>query len=220
MTAKETTVDEAMNAVDDTSRRFKRVGNVGGTIKDEEGLPPAFPGVAKWLPLLPQVFTSIHSHLEGITRGGSETSEQRQSFHQIKQSAEACDGLAKIIESMFSAIKKGTNAMEKAAQYAAVVEANGDQVVEKLMEDVLNQMMVVAKPPWVADEVVTELDIALGEITQLPPSLQKKQHGSNTQIQYGNGIMMLHNGKGTQASTVGGLQVNGPNENAQYHVGS
>ncbi|KXH69094.1 hypothetical protein CSAL01_01456 [Colletotrichum salicis] len=218
MAAVEATKEEAIDTIGDAFPRFQRISRIESTLKDTKDLPKAFPVIAKRLHLLPKIFTTIKSHLQGI-EDTTETAKDLEAFHQIKQSTETCESLAKTIESMFKAVNKESGTTQKTARYVAIVEQNDGQGLEKLMEDMLNQMIDVAKPPFVAKELEDELKEALAEVEKLPRSLVKKQGGSIVLNNYGDGVQFQHSGTGSQNHSTGGLMVTGQNHGATYNHG-
>ncbi|KAK1676865.1 hypothetical protein BDP55DRAFT_660940 [Colletotrichum godetiae] len=120
---------------------------------------------------------------------------------------------------MSKAVNRESGSAQKTARYVALVEQNDGQGLEKLMEDMLNQMVDVAKPPFVAEELVIELNEALAEVKKLPRSLAKKQGGSIVLNNYGDRVQFQHSGTGSQNHSTGGLMVTGQNHGATYNHG-
>ncbi|KAK1654114.1 hypothetical protein BDP81DRAFT_402318 [Colletotrichum phormii] len=247
MAAIEATKEEAIDRIGDAFPRFQRISRIESTLKDTEDLPKAFPVVAKKLPLLPKIFTSINSHRQGI-EDTTETAKDLEAFHKIKQSTDVgsthcssgttrqamrqydwyCGLVGDVVVKVAAVgwinqeVDRAAGAWgtshclsgtaQKTARYVALVEQNDGQGLEKLMEDMLNQMIDVAKPTFVAEELVIELNEALAEVKKLPRSLAKKQGGGSIVLNnYGDGVQFQHSGTGSQNHSTGGLMVTGQN---------
>ncbi|KAL1863030.1 hypothetical protein Daus18300_008186 [Diaporthe australafricana] len=181
--------------------------------EDEPDLPEVFHSVAKAFPAAQEALEAIHQHLSdgGPVAKRDADEETAQSEKEAAATADKCAGhLVDVFETVVSADDGA-----RAAEYQ--MAAGKDRHVEVLTMDILEAVLVLAKPPAVNDEQVKALEEALRAINKIQKT-PAKESGAGI-INYGSGTQTIHQGKGDQNVNTGtGQQFNGTFAGPAYTV--
>ncbi|KAE9375034.1 hypothetical protein N431DRAFT_438363 [Stipitochalara longipes BDJ] len=205
--------DEVIRLLRRAISTIERVAEDCSQIEESTDLPKAFPVVAKWVPLVFKVLSSIRAHLK-LRKAEQETQEDKDGYPELKQVAGECAGLAENLEKLFVAVTS-TDTTPKIERYREAV-GNGDRL-EEVMTELISRVREVALVPLVSEDEVRELEQALAEVKQLPASLKEDAGGRNTFYNTSSGVQPIYLGKGNQnISTGSGAQITGNASNSRF----
>lgn len=186
-------------------------------VHEATDLPKAFPVVSKWLPVVQKVLSSMRSQLK-MRKADQETQEDKDGYPEMKQVAGECADLADRLEILYGAVASA-DATPRIERYSDAV-GGGDRL-EKVMRDLISRVAEVARAPLVSEDEIRELQEALAEVKQVPPSLEEDASGRYVFNNTGAGIQPVYLGKGNQnINSGGGPQITGDASKAQFYFGS
>ncbi|KAH6895901.1 hypothetical protein B0T10DRAFT_587447 [Thelonectria olida] len=197
--------EEAKKAIKSLSRVISPVRDtitIYEELENTSDLPKAFQIVAKWLPLVADIFSSMKSQLENAS-GIQEAEEAKRSYAEIKCAADECRDMAYTLETHFETIKK----------------ADGKRL-EEVMSDLLCRIDEVVEEPMVNEDMLRELEEAMGDMRKLAASLEDDEQKHHVITNKGNGVMPVHLGRGDQRIHTGsGPQFNGQSAQNTFNYG-
>ncbi|KAI8675557.1 SesA domain-containing protein [Fusarium keratoplasticum] len=216
MSPNETSKPQVLMQLGMLNAALQMVVNQCGSIKDAANQLEVFSVVAKHLPSLVDVFSSIQKRLDSGTAEADDAGISDK-YPVIRQAALACCERSGDLQGLFHAVSESRN---KTEAYRNAVECGKGEPLEMVMMDMLQNAISVATPPLVEDEQVTALNNALEEIKKLPPSLGNEPLSARIALHnHGAGNQFYHGGKGNMNHCSGGFQVTGDNHGATYNHG-
>jgi hypothetical protein len=164
----------------------------------DQDLPEAFHGVAKVIPLVEGTLEKIRDHIQA-RKTKDEIQDDRDAYQNIFKVATECNGRAARLQDIFGKVipSDGTPLMER---YRSAAGTGGR--VELLMKRILDDVLILAKEPFVGPDEVEGLRAALETIRTLPPSLPEDT-GAHAFYNYGSGPQSIHLGTGDQNINTG-----------------
>lgn len=167
---------------------------------DYSDLPEVFHKVAQALPAAQESLQAVHLYLS-TNEWEAEQEDQDEQKKAVSKVQACAQSLAHIFQEVIHASDG-----EREATYQE--QAGDDKQVEVLMKDILEAILVFAKPPAVTDEQLEALKGSLSAITKIQPAPTVK---TGAGIHYhGSGTQAIHQGKGNQNINAGkGNQFNG-----------
>ncbi|KAF4340920.1 hypothetical protein FBEOM_5156 [Fusarium beomiforme] len=210
MSNSEVTKPHALRALDTTIFVLGQAIESCCIVKDASDIPKAFCTVAKHLPVVEQVFSSVRSVLK---LSKEETDQMKELYPVIKHVADNGCGQLRSMENLFDAVIQDGEKMER---YASAVNNGDGKKVETIMVELLTNASLVAIEPLVSQEDIKTVQGALEEVKKLPPSLEEDRSAGVVLNNSGSGNQFYHGGRGNQNHYSGGFQVNGDNQNARY----
>ncbi|WYZ43988.1 hypothetical protein EsH8_VII_000424 [Colletotrichum jinshuiense] len=185
------------------------IGNteeVYASLEDGADLPNAFHEVAKALPTAQEALTSIKSYIsKNKPKPGPENEDDKSVAKKEKEAAEKVQTRAEKLYNIFDAVIPPGDG-PRVARYRSAASKGGR--VEVLMKEILDGILVIAKPPAVTQDQVNSLKDALQAVSKIPPSLDDE--AANSFNNYGTGPQSIHLGHGDQNINTGsGMMFNG-----------
>jgi predicted RNase H-like nuclease (RuvC/YqgF family) len=193
-------------------------------------LPKAFSVAAQHLSTLKAVVTTIHDSLNIIRDGDDE--EDRRNKEQDRENEddklnEICQNINGTMEGYVQHVEnlqkffeivngRGDNADSRLKKYKKSVQSNRGTGLEKVMQHLLECAISVAKVPLVTQSDIENLEKALDDVRSLTPLFDDCSAGA-IMNNFGAGNQFQHNGVGHQNICEDGVQINGNNDNAQFH---
>ncbi|PTB64881.1 hypothetical protein BBK36DRAFT_1161037 [Trichoderma citrinoviride] len=217
MTATDMTKSQVTRCLRDAKSALENAANFCCEVDTVTDLPQAFTVVAKHISTMLETFTSIDNYFRSMG-DGEEEQELMDMYPDIREVTRACCNDIKYLEDLFDTVKSNgkDDTRVKMKRYRLAVQDNDGKKVEKVMLDLLKGALLVALKPLVSDAHIQELEEAIREIKDLPPSLEDESMGGFVMNNSGPGNMFYHGGKGHQNICTGGFQVTGNNEHAVY----
>ncbi|KAK3302954.1 uncharacterized protein B0T15DRAFT_538641 [Chaetomium strumarium] len=203
-------IDDAAYALKKTEKSF----NTDNANDGFNGLPDAFPAVAKRIPVLSKALASVEAYIGDR----EETQEVKEKYQDIRKLAKACQRDAGYLQDLFSAVTESNEDAPKLKRYRQAVEDLNGKRIETVGKELLEMALDTLAPPLVDAELVKELQDAVEEISKLKPSLKDEPKGAVTLINHGSGSQFHHGGKGNQNQCLGGVMVTG--NGATNHIAS
>ncbi|KAJ4132579.1 hypothetical protein NW754_015396 [Fusarium falciforme] len=197
MSPNETSKPQVLMQLGMLNTALQMMVNQCGSIKDAANQLEVFSVVAKHLPSLVDVFSSIQKRLDSGTVEADDAGISDK-YPVIRQAALACCERSGDLQGLFHAVGESRN---KTEAYRNAVECGKGEPLEM-------------------DEQVTALNNALEEIKKLPPSLGNEPPSARITLHnHGAGNQFYHGGKGNMNHCSGGFQVTGNNHGATYNHG-
>ncbi|TFB01161.1 hypothetical protein CCMA1212_006982 [Trichoderma ghanense] len=217
MTATNITTSQVTRCLRDAKSALENAANFCCEVDTATDLPQAFTVVAKHISTMLETFTSIDNYFKSISDGEGEQ-KLMDMYPDIREVTKACCNDTKYLEDLFETVKSSghDDTGVKMKRYRLAVQSNDGKKVEKVMLGLLKGALLVALKPLVSDAQIQELEEAIKEIKELPPSLEDEFMGGFVMNNNGPGNQFYHGGKGHQNICTGGFQVTGNNEHAVY----
>ncbi|KAK4107645.1 hypothetical protein N656DRAFT_785128 [Canariomyces notabilis] len=208
---------QALMAIRGAKSTLQNTNNVYADLDDaSKDLPNAFHEVAKVIPLVERTLGTIETYIQSRSRKTKEeTREDQDAYQQIAKLAKQCDERAARLQTIFGKVipPDGTPVQER---YRSAAGKGGR--VELLMKGILEDVIALAKEPFVGPDEAECLRAALKEIMELEPSLPENT-GSHVFNNHGSGPQSIHLGTGDQNINTGPApQFNGQFM-APFHLG-
>ncbi|KAF4456677.1 hypothetical protein F53441_1233 [Fusarium austroafricanum] len=161
--------------------------------------PEAFKVVAKQLPLVRDILTSVKSNFTGHVEEHS----------QLLQMADKCPSFGRQLDDLLDVVAAGPEDKRPFLErYHAV--ANDGGTIECVMKKLLLSVGAVVKVPLVTEDQLCELRAALKEIKSTPASMGNAQPG-HVFHNHADGIQPIHlGGGGININQGNGPQINTP----------
>ena len=196
-------------ALEDAITNAKRAAATCVDIKDTTEVPEAFKIVARRLPFVSEILRTIKTKF----------SEFPDAYSDIKQMADDSRSLSRRLDELFETVEPddGKPFIERYRQAVGKGEK-----LEGVMKELLSRISDVAKLPFalVSSDELAQLEDALKEVKNAPPSLDEDRPGYNFN-NWSSGIMPVHLGKGhVNIHSGNGVQFNGNPSGGEFYFGT
>ncbi|KAH7310741.1 hypothetical protein B0I35DRAFT_439616 [Stachybotrys elegans] len=208
------TRSQAVRALSDVSLVLPRIIKNCASIPDASSLPPAFVVVARHLDLVHDTISCIETFVQGT---GGPPEGLPDIYTDIKEACSQSCKLIRDLEDLVDAFAGEQSPQWKMKKYQQAVQANGGDMIEEVMRELLGQVLVMAIEPVVEEGRITVLKSAIEELDDVPASLEDAPQPTIYCVNKANGTMLSFSGKGNQNICTGGLQVTGRNDRVTYN---
>lgn len=199
-----TITNQVTRPVRDTITALDNATEVYEGLEDASDLPQAFHEVAKALPTALQALKAIKLHASKKNVNTDKEMDKKAEKLQIDASKKFHSRAVHLYDIFDAVIPPGDG--PRLARYRSAADKRGR--VEVLMKEILEAVIVLAKPPVVQESLAGDLEKMLEDVAKIPRSLEDDT--GHSFHNYGSGPQSIHLGQGDQNINTGrGTQFNG-----------